>query len=121
MKTNNQISRTRTGHIILCIGLAVFLLSTAIPTGVGHAGRRVKGEWVLPKYYPDGFDGWGRIDTITANTVVIGDTVLRLSPQVEYRTPTKKYATSAYFKPGNLVGFITNSRNEVISLWLIKE
>jgi hypothetical protein len=106
---------------MLCIGVAVFFLSAAIPATVGHAQRRLKGEWVLPKDYPDGFNGWGRIDRIGKDRVVIDDTVLRLSPSVVYRTPTNRYATSAYFKPGHLVGFMTNQSNEIISLWLIKE
>ncbi len=121
MKANNKISHTRTRHFILCIGLAVFFLSTAIPAGVSHAQTRVKGEWVLPEDYPDGFDGYGRIDSITADKVVIDDTLLRLSPSVKYRTPTKTYATSADFSPGELVGFLLDSQGEIISLWLIKE
>jgi len=114
-------AKNKTRHIILCIGLAVFFLGTAIPAGVSHAQTRVKGEWVLPKYYPDGFDGWGRIDSIESNKLVIDDTGLKLSPSVTYRTPTKKYATSAYFSPGDLVGFLLDSKGEIISLWLIKK
>ena len=121
MKANKMIFRARMRHIMLCIGLAVFFLSAVIPATAGHAQRRVKGEWVLPKHYPDGFDGWGSIVRIAKDTVVIDDTVLRLSPSVVYRTPTKMYATSAYFKPGNLVGFMTNPKNEIVSLWLIRE
>lgn len=121
MKANNKISHTSTRYFILCIGLAVFFLSTAIPASVSHAQTRVKGEWVLPKYYPDGFDGWGRIDRIESNKLVIDDTVLKLSPSVTYRTPTDKYATSGYFSPGDLVGFLLDSKGEIISLWLIKE
>jgi hypothetical protein len=121
MKANKMIVRARVRHIMLGIGLAVFFVSIVIPATAGHAQRRVKGEWVLPKDYPDGFDGWGRIANIAKDTVVIDDMVLRLSPSVVYRTPTKTYATSAYFKPGNLVGFMTNPQNEIVSLWLIRE
>jgi len=121
MKENNKIFPARIKHMILCIGLAVCFLSITIPASVSFAERRVKGEWVLPKHYPDGFDGWGRIDRITEDTVVIDDTILKLYPYAKYCTPTTKYATSAYFSPGNLVGYVTNSENEIISLWLIKE
>ncbi len=121
MKANKMIVRARVRHIMLGIGLAVFFVSIVIPATAGHAQRRVKGEWVLPKDYPDGFDGWGRIANIAKDRVVIDDMVLRLSPSVVYRTPTKRYATSAYFKPGNLVGFMTNPKNEIVSLWLIRE
>ncbi len=120
MKANKKILPGRIKYILLCTGLAVFFVSIAIPAGVTHAQGRVKGEWVLPKHYPDGFDGYGRIYTITADKVVIDDSVLKLSASVEYSTPTNRYATSAYFGPGNLVGFITNSEHEIISLWLIK-
>ncbi len=121
MKANNKISRARMRRMVLCIGLAAAFLGISISAHVGSAQTRGKGEWVLPKFYPDGFDGWGRIDRITADTVVIDDTALRLSPSVVYRTPTKRYATSAYFKPGSLVGFITNASQEIVSLWLIRE
>jgi hypothetical protein len=121
MKANSKVLRARMRRIVLCAGLALFFLSAALPATVGYARQRVKGEWVLPKFYPDGFDGWGRINRITADMVVIDDTVLRLSPSVVYRTPTKQYATSAYFKPGSLVGFITDETQEIVSLWLITE
>jgi hypothetical protein len=121
MKTNNKIPRARMWRAVLCAGLALFFLSTVIPATVRYAQSRVKGEWVLPKFYPDGFDGWGRIDSITEDTVVIDDTAIKLSPSIVYRTPTNRHATSAHFKPGNLVGFMTNGSDEIVSLWLIKE
>jgi len=121
MKANNKIPLARMWRTVLCVGLALFFLSAAMPATVSYAQSRVKGEWVLPKFYPDGFDGWGRIDSVAKDRVVIDDTVLNLSPSVVYRTPTNRYATSASFKPGNLVGFMTNASNEIVSLWLIKE
>ena len=92
MKANKKILPGRIKYILLCTGLAVFFVSIAIPAGVTHAQGRVKGEWVLPKHYPDGFDGYGRIYTITADKVVIDDSVLKLSASVEYSTPTNRYA-----------------------------
>jgi hypothetical protein len=121
MKTNNKIPRARMLRRVLCVGLALFFLSAAIPAHFGHAQRRVKGEWVLPPFYPDGFHGWGRINRITADRVVIDDAVLKLAPSVVYRTPANRHATGAYFEPGSLVGFMTNENKEIVSLWLIRE
>jgi hypothetical protein len=120
MKENNKIFLGRIKHILICSGLVLFIVSSAIPARVAHAQRRVKGEWVLPKHYPDGFDGMGHIDRIAKDEIVIDDVLLRLSPSVTYRTPKTKHSTSAHFSPGNLVGYLKNSEGEVISLWLIK-
>jgi hypothetical protein len=122
MKANNKIPRAGMWwRAVLCVALALFFLSAAMPATVSYARSRVKGEWVLPKFYPESFDGWGRIDRITEDMVVIDDTMIKLSPSIVYRTPTNTHATSAYFKPGNLVGFMTNATNEIVSLWLIKK
>jgi len=110
----------RIKYIIICIGLAIFFVSIVIPSGVSYAQRRVKPEWVLPEHYPYGFDGWGQIDVIADDEIVIDDSLYKLSPSVEYSTPTEKYATRNSFSAGKIVGFITNSKREIVSLWLIE-
>jgi hypothetical protein len=75
---------------------------------------------VLPKHYPNGFDGYGLLQRIGHREVVIDDQLLKLSPNIEYHTPTRMNASGAYFRPGVLVGFLRNSENEIVSLWLIE-
>jgi len=52
--------------------------------------------------------------------VVIDDLLYRLSPYAEYATPTDRHALRAWFQVGNRVGYITNEKHEIISLWLIE-
>ena len=104
----------------MCLSLAVIFTAGVIPTGVGQAERRVKGEWVLPKNYPNGFHGYGYLDRMAADEIIINDSVLKLAPSATYATPGSEIATSADFKLGDLVGYLKNARNEVESLWLIR-
>jgi len=106
--------------IILCLALVVFLTAGLMPAGVGQAERRVKGEWTLPKHYPNGFHGYGYLDRIAEDEVIINDSVLKIAPYATYATPGSEIATSADFKLGDLVGYLKNAKNEVESLWLIK-
>jgi hypothetical protein len=106
-------------QVILCLALAAFLTAGVIPAGVGQAERRVKGEWVLPKHYPDGFHGYGYLDRIAQDEIIINDSVLKLAPSAIYATPGSEIAASSDFKLGDLVGYLKNAKNEVESLWLI--
>ncbi len=122
MKKNNRIFTGGITHILICTGLALFLFSIAIPPSVGLAQRKVKPEWVMPKHYPNGFDGMGRIDSIAVDRgeIVIDERMLKLSPSVEYHTPTESNASSALFGPGSLVGYIIDSEDQIKSIWLIE-
>jgi hypothetical protein len=111
----------RTKPILIYTSLALFFVTMTIPLHVIHAQQRVKPEWRMPKHYPNGFNGWGHINVISVDTgeVVIEDVSLRLSPHAEYHTPTETNVPITLLQPGNLVGFIKNSQDEIISLWLI--
>lgn len=114
------MSLKMTKTILICIGLALFFANAVIPSGISHAQRGVKPEVVLPKNYPNGFDGFGRIDRIAKNEVVIDDTLIPLASYVLYHTPEEMDAPSYLFVPGKLVGFMKNSENAIESLWLIE-
>jgi len=86
-------------------------------TGVSHGQDR---EQKFPDYYPDKFNAIGNIDRIAEDEIVIGDTLYRLSPHATYHTPTVRDASKVLFPVGSLVGFITTSKREVMSLWLIE-
>ena len=120
MKENGKMSLNTTKTILICIGLALFLANTAIPSSISYAQRGVKPEVVLPKHYPNGFDGFGRIDRIAVDEVVIDDDLIPLASYVLYNTPKEMNAPSYLFVPGSLVGFIKNSENAIESLWLIE-
>ena len=115
MKDTNKAFPIGMKHIAVCVGLlALFLVSITLPV-VSYAG-----EYGFPEYYPGNFDGSGRIDRIAADEVVINDSLFGLSPEVEYHTKITRNASSAWFKEGKFIGYITNSRREIVSLWLIE-
>ena len=122
MKKNNRIFTARITHILTCAGLVLFLLSAVIPPSVVLAQRKAKPEWVMPKHYPDGFDGMGRIDSIDIDRgeIVIDERMLKLSPSVEYHTPTASNVSSALFGPGSYVGYIKDAERRITSIWLIE-
>ena len=120
MKKKEQISLERLRHMLVCTGVAICLVGAAMPDGLSHAQRRYKPEVKLPTFYPDGFHGYGRLDRIDRDEVVIRDSLKRLAPAVTYHTPDNKNATRAYFKSGDLVGYMIDSDSQVFSLWLIE-
>jgi hypothetical protein len=75
---------------------------------------------VLPKHYPDGFHGFGHIDAISRDHVVINDIGYRLSPTATYNTPAAANVPTTYFRQGVIAGFLVNPQNEIVSLWLIE-
>ena len=121
MKRNNKISDVKIWRIIICIGLVISFISMVSPLSVSHAQRLVKPEWVMPKHYPNGFNGMGHIYNISINEgeVVIDDKTIKLSPYAEYHTPTQKNASSGIFVPGKLVGYIIDSEDTIVSMLLI--
>jgi hypothetical protein len=122
MKTNNRMFARRITRILICTGLAIFLISIAIPPSVGLAQGKVKPEWVMPKHYPNGFDGMGRIDSISEDRgeIVIDERILRLSSLVEYHTPMASNVSSALFGPGSYIGYMINADRQITSIWLIE-
>lgn len=106
----------------LCSFFVLLIVCVILPPGSCYAGRELKGEWVLPENYPgNGFDGWGCIDTITNDELVIGDTSLKFAKRVEYYLPEADYKPERYFKKGILAGFLKNNQDEIVSLWYIKK
>jgi len=105
----------RIGHgLILGLTLIISL------SGIGFTDGRDEGGVVLPGHYPGKFDGTGHIDRIGDNEIVIDDSLYKISPFVKYHTPGASNTSIGRFRAGDLVGFIKNSDNDVISLWLVK-
>ena len=104
---------------MVCTGLALFLVSIGIPGDPSYAQKRYKPEVVLPLDYPDGFHGFGPIDALNEDWIVIGDIFIKLSPFVTFHTPTKMNSHMDDFNTGDRVGYLKNSEGEITSLWLI--
>jgi len=119
VKENKKIIIRRIRDTMICVGLAIFFVGTAVTSSVSYAQRRVKPEWVMPKHYPNGFDGMGHIDRITDDEVVIDDISMPLSTYAEFHTPTETDVSRGLFVPGKFVGYIVDSEHQIVSMWLI--
>ena len=61
-------------HVLHSVVLVCFVVGLVLcAASAGYAQDRYKGEWILPEHYPDGFNGWGRIDRLGADEIVIHD------------------------------------------------
>ena len=100
-------------NIPAVIGL-MFILTVTL-TGVSHGE-----EAELPQPPPDEYTERGRIDRMTADEIVINDSLYRLTPSTTFNTPTMENAPRASFQEGNLVLFTRNKDFEVISIRLIE-
>ena len=120
MDRNNKICLARIMRTALSIGVALFILGAAIPPDNGYARGKFKPEVRLPEGYPDGFDGFGQINRIAPDVVVIDDTKYRFIVHVEYNTPRERNTLPALFVPGKFVGFLLDSQGQVTSLWMIE-
>ena len=121
MKKNKKNCHHGIKQIAAGMALALIVVGICIPAGAVAGERKIKGEWILPENYPAGFDGYGYINRIAAQEVVIDETLFRLSPAVTYTTPNSIMADSGDFTEEDLVGYLTNSEQDIISLWLIEK
>lgn len=84
------------------------------------AQKKYRPEMVLPSYYPNDFDGFGRVDRIEGDEIVINDRLLKLSPRFTFSTKTSQRASREILKVGDMVGFTKGPGDNVVSLWLIE-
>ena len=104
-----------------CVGMVVLMASGAIFGNVSYAaGKIFLEEWKLPDFYPRGFDGYGRIDKIFADRIIINDSSKKLSSRAVYGVPSSPHASKSSFQVGNTVGYLLDHQKEIVSLWLIK-
>ena len=112
-----KLEKTRMAAI-MCVSF--FCLIILAPPMEGTCQQRFKGEWAMPEGYPlNGFDGWGRIDRISDDALVMDDTVYKLAASVKFHTRNADDVPSSWFKKGDLAGFLKNDAGEVISIWRI--
>jgi hypothetical protein len=105
----------------LGLGLVLALIFIVSFAKVGLTEERNGGGLALPEHYPDRFTGIGRIDRLAEEEIVIDDSLYTLAPYVTYHTPTAMNVSNIMFRAGNLVGFLTNSEGQIISLWFLKQ
>ena len=105
----------------LCVGVMVLMASGAIFGNLSYAaGKIFLEEWKLPDFYPRGFDGYGRIDKIFEDRIIINDSSKKLSRSTVYGVPSSPHASKSSFRVGNTVAYLLDQRRDIISLWLIK-
>jgi len=119
-KENRQFCFGKKSTLLICIGLALVFVYLGHPLTATCAEQQGETGWAVPEHYPDRFGGTGRIGRIAVDEIVINDSLYRLSPNAEFATPAKQHALRAWFSVGNRVGYITNAKHEIISLWLIE-
>ena len=98
------------GFILLCAGMV-------IPATACWAGENA---FKLPDFYPESFSGYGCIDSINGDGVVIDDRLMRFSLAATFHTPKMPNASLQRFESGYLAGYISNDDNEIESLWYIQ-
>ena len=95
--------------LLLSVGLRAYGAEEPLPEGAGR-----------PAFYPQEFDGMGRIDRLEGREIVIDDSLYRLGPGSNFATPRGNHASRAGFRVGSYVGFVLNATGEIRSLWLIR-
>ena len=118
---NTQYHKRPQYILIIFFGLTMVLNGLYAPATVQCEEQKVIPEWIMPKHYPpDGFDGYGLIDRISREEVVIDDDLFKLARWVKYATPTNKSSSHSNLKVGDMVGYLKNPEHEIISIWLIE-
>jgi len=117
----DKIFNRRRSTFWVCLGLAMVFMLSAVPPNFSFAqGRYIREEWKVPEFYPRGFDGYGKIETIEKDRVVINDTAWKFSRQTRFATPRDRNAGVSSFSAGDTVAYLLNEKGEIISLWYIE-
>jgi hypothetical protein len=117
----DKIFRQRRSAFWICLGLAIVFMLSAVPGNFSYAqGRFMREEWKVPKFYPQGFDGYGKIEAIERDGIIIDDTSWKFSRQIKFATPKDRRAGITAFSVGDTVAYLLNEKREIISLWYIE-
>ena len=107
-------------RILACFVFPCIFALTLLTPDPSDAQRKYRPEMVLPSYYPNEFDGFGRVDRIEGDEIVINDRLLRLSSRYTFSTKRSQRAAREILKAGDMVGFTIGSDGLVAALWLIE-
>ena len=117
----DKIFRRRSSAFWVCLGLALVFMLSAVPGNFSYAqGRIMREEWKVPEFYPRGFDGYGKIETIEEDGVIISDTSWQFSPGVRFATPRDRNAGIDDFSIGDTAAYLLDQDGEITSLWYIE-
>lgn len=117
----DKIFRRRRSAFWVCLGLALVFTLSAVPANFSYAqGRFMREAWKVPDFYPRGFDGYGRIDAILKDRIIISDTGLKFSRHIQFATPRDSHAGISSFSVGDTVAYLLNEKREIVSLWYIE-
>jgi len=117
----DKIFRRRWSALWVCLGLALVFLLSAVPANFSYAqGRYLREDWKMPKFYPRGFDGYGKIEAFEEKGVVISDTAWTFALGATFATPRDRRALIQQFSVGDTVAYLLNQDREITSLWLIE-
>ena len=117
----DKIFRRKSNIFWICLGLAMVFMLAAVPGDFSYAqGRFLSEEWKLPEFYPRGFDGYGRIDAILKDRIIISDTGLKFSRHIRFATPRDSNAGISSFSVGDTVAYLLNEKREIVSLWYLE-
>ncbi len=115
------MSRLWKGFHIMGLGvvLALAMLICGIPADgeAASAEEILNQEIIYPDYYPERFDGRGRIDRIEKDEITIDDSFYKLSKHTKCGTLKKRRIKKSQLLEGDIVGFVTNDKGEIVSLW----
>jgi len=120
---NNPKGETSMKYIKSMICLA-FFISLCLPI-LSFAGNKVqllpleplpqelaaKPYEPMPK--PSGYNKRGRIDSIRGNEIVINDALRFLTSSTRFYSSSKKMASKRILKPGKIVVFELNKKNQI--------
>jgi hypothetical protein len=109
-----KITQAQALFLILLVCLIAW--STAV-----ECRQLCKGEWRLPDNYPAGFSGWGKIDRLSENQIVIDDVLFPLAVNATFNVPSVSGVPASWFEAGHRVGYVLNSEGQIMSLWKIPE
>ena len=98
----------------LGLTLCIFLMYGWVDPSAASEPRGV------PDYYPETFDGIGRIDRLGDDQIVIDDGTKGLASGVTFATPSSHYAGRGLFRIGCTVGYLLDREGNIQSLWLLK-
>jgi hypothetical protein len=78
-------------------------------------------EHIVDGRNPNDFENRGRIDRVAGDVIVIDDRQKRFAADVKYYGPGRIRISKSAFGEGCTVGYLTNSKGEISSLWLLEQ
>ena len=117
----DKIFRRRWSALGVCLGLALVFVLSAVPVDYSYAqGRVMREDWKVPNFYPKGFDGFGKIEKIEDDGIIISDSSFKFAPGARFATPRDRNAGIYAFSVGDTVAYLLDKDSEIASLWYIE-